>query len=366
MIRKRCIRFILFITCLFMLTINEGFTADRGNVFYNLNFHRGRMTPHYALQAELNQDKITGIDFNAVFLNTNEVTIRSSVPGVGYFFSNLGNNEVYGYVHAAYFSMLFPLLTDKFPVQLKLSLGPGYVTRKYDPEDNHLNRALGSHFNAYGQISLAGNIPLIKDRWLLRAGISFNHVSNGLIEAPNQGINTLTIHAGVDLSSSHRHSGAFSIAQDRQRAERHSFSISLASGIKEVDDSAGKKIFTSGLLFDYAYGILPALNTGLGAGLYYNDTWAYGSYSNYGEGGRPLPFQSAVHLVLELEKNPVTIILNPGFYIYKPTDDIPDFTGRLGMRYSFKNNLTLMFAVKHHWFALADYFEWGIGYRFFR
>lgn len=366
MIKNRCLRFILLIACFFLLAADEALTGDKGAVYYNLNIHRGRMTPHYALQAALNQDRITGADFSAIFLKSNEATIQSSVSGVGYFFSNLGNNEVYGHVHSAYFSLLFPLLTDKFPVQLKLGMGPGYVTKKHDPEDNHLNRALGSHFLVYGQISLTGGIPLIKDRWLLRAGISFNHVSNGLIEAPNQGINTLTFHAGVDLSSDHRHSGAFSVGHDRERMEKHSFSIALASGIKEVDEAAGKKIFTSGLIFDYAYGILPALNTGLGAGLYYNDTWAYNSYSGNGEDEPPIPFQSAIHLVLELEKKPVTVILNPGFYIYKPTREIPDFTGRLGIRYSFKNNLTLMFAIKHHWFALADYFEWGIGYRFFR
>ena len=366
MFKNRCIRFILVITCFSLFHANEGLTAERGNVYYNLNIHRGRMTPHYTLQAALNQDLITGFDLNAIFLNSNEATVMSSVPGVGYFLSNLGNNEVYGHVHAAYFSLLFPLLTDTYPVQLKLGLGPGYVTQKHDPEDNHLNRALGSHVNAYGQISLTGGIPLVKDRWLLRTGISFNHVSNGLIKAPNQGINTLTFHAGLDLSSYQRHSGAFSIGQNQGRTERHNFSVLLAPGIKEVDEAAGKKIFTSGLLLDYAYGILPALNTGLGIGLYYNDTWAHGPYSSFGEEESPFPFQAAGHLVLELEKNPVTVILNPGFYIFKPTKDIPDFTGRLGMRYSFKNNFTLMFAVKHHWFALADYFEWGIGYRFFR
>ncbi len=364
MFKNRYIRIILYIASVSALNAHEGFAADRGNIYYNLNVHRGRMTPHYALQAELNRDKITGLDWSAVFLKSNEATVISPVPGLGYYLSNLGNNEVYGYVHAAYFNMLLPLVTGAYPIQLKLGLGPAYVTRKYDPDHNPLNRALGSHANAYGQISLTGGIPIIRDRWLLRAGISFHHVSNGLLKAPNQGINTLTFHAGADLSSSHRHSGAFTLGRDR--TEKHSFHLSVASGIKEVDEAAGKKIFTSGLLLDYAYGILPALNAGVGVGLYYNDTWAYGPYSSYGKEEAPVPFQSAVHLVLELEKNPVTVLLNPGFYIYKPAEDTPDFTGRLGMRYAFKNNLTLMFAVKHHWFALADYFEWGIGYRFVR
>lgn len=366
MIKNDCHIFMLLITCFSLLTANEGLTADRGNVYYNLNIHRGRMTPHYALQAALMQDKITGVDLNAIFLNSNEATVKSSVPGVGYFLSNLGNNQVYGYVHSAYFSLLFPLLTDKYPVQLKLGLGPGYVTKKHDHEDNHFNRALGSHLNVYGQISLTGGIPIIKERWLLRIGLSFNHVSNGLVVAPNQGINTLTLHTGLDLSSGHKHSGALSVGHDEEKKEKNCFAIMVASGIKEVDEIAGKKIFTSSLIFDYSYRFFPAVNMGLGINFFYNDTWAHDSYRSIVTDDSPIPFQSAIHLVLELDKSPVTIILNPGLYVFKPTKDIPDFTGRFGVRYSFKNNLMLMFAIKHHWFALADYFEWGIGYRFFR
>lgn len=366
MVKNAWYIFTLLIACSFVLNANESVTDDRGVVYYNLNIHRGRMAPHVALQAALKQDKISGVDLNVIFLNPNEASLKSSVASVGYFLSNLGNNEIYGHVHAAYFSMHFPLLTNNYPVQLKLGMGPGYVTKKHDPENNHLNMAVGSHLNVYGQISLTGGIPVFKDRLFLRIGMSFNHISNGLVVAPNQGINTLTIHTGLDLSSDQRHSGTLSVGRDKEKKEKNCFTITYASGIKEVDRVAGKRIFTSSLIFDYGYRILPGFNAGVGINIFYNDTWAYDPYMTPGIDEPPAPIQSAIHLVLELEKKPVAIILNPGFYIYKPTGDIPDFTGRLGARYSLRNNLTLMFAVKHHWFALADYFEWGIGYRFFR
>lgn len=362
--RYGCHISILLFICSSLVNAGEGLTDDRGIVCYNLNIHRGWMTPHYALQAALYEDRIKGIDLNAIFLNRNEATLNSSVLGIGYFLSNLGNNEIYGHVHSTYLSILFPLLTRKYPVQIKLGMGPGYVTRRHDPETNRLNRALGSHLNLYGQISLTGGIPVIRERLLFRIGLSFNHVSNGLIVAPNQGINTLTLHTGVDFSSSHRHSGAISVGHERAKIKKNFFSIMVASGIKEVDEHAGKKIFTSSLIFDYGYRILPDLNAGMGISLFYNDTWAYDPWGSNDIAETPVPFQSAIHLVLELEKKPLAIILNPGFYIYKPARDIPDFTGRLGVRYSFSNNVTVKFAIKHHWFALADYFEWGVGYRF--
>ena len=367
-LKSGCVFCILLVLSLPLLSGNDGPASDdKGVIGLNLNIHHGRMTPHYALQAALNEDRITGLDLSGIFLNKNETSLQSTVLGIGYFFSNLGNNDVYGYVHSAYLGMWFPLLTRGFPVQLKLGFGPGYVTQKYHPSNNNLNRALGSHLNAYGQISLTGNIPLISNKWLLRTGISFNHVSNGLIVAPNQGINTLTFHAGIDLNTGLKHSGAMLVGHKMDRPEKHSFSISFATGIKEVDEDAGKQILASSLILDYGYGLLPALNAGLGVGIYYNDTWAYPRFSSsMDEDNSPFPFQSALHLVLELEKNPLAVILNPGFYIYRPSDDIPYFTGRLGFRYYFSNNLTLMFGIKHHWFALADYFEWGVGYRFLR
>ena len=366
--RAGCILWMLMFLSLPVLSFNDGsLPDDRGILRLNLNIHHGVMTPHYTLQSALNEDRITGLDLSSIFLRENEDWLQSTVPGVGYFFSNLGNNGVYGYVHSVYFGMWFPLLTHGFPLQLKLGFGPGYVTQTYHPANNPLNRAVGSHLNAYGQISLTGGIPFSGGRRMLRTGVSFNHVSNGLIVAPNQGINTLTFHAGIDVNTGVRHSGAMSVGRKADRPQRHRFTVSAAGGIKQVDEDTGKQILTSSLILDYGYGLLPALNTGLGLGIYYNDTWAYPRFSsNTNEDNPPFPFQSALHLVLELEKSPLIVILNPGFYFYRPTDDIPHFTGRLGFRYYVSNNLSLMFGIKHHWFALADYFEWGVGYRFLR
>jgi len=367
-LKSICFLCILLFSSLPLLSINNGSQSDdKGIVKLNLNIHHGTMTPHYALQAALKDNRITGLDISGVFLNKNETTLQSTAIGLGYYFANLGNNDIYGFVHSAYLGMWFPLLTGSIPVQLKMALGPGYVTQKYHSSNNPLNRAIGSHLNAFGQISLTGNIPLFSDKWLLRTGISFNHVSNGLIVAPNQGINTLTFHAGIDVDTGIRHSGAMSVGRRKYSPGRQSFNISVASGIKQVDEDTGKQIIASSLILDYGYMLLPDLNTGLGIGFYYNDTWAYPRFNNtLDEDNPPIPFQSALHLVLELEKRPLAVILNPGFYIYRPTDEIPWFTGRLGFRYYFRNNISLMFGIKHHWFALADYFEWGVGYRFVR
>jgi len=233
---------LLFLSLPLLSGNNGSATDDKGVTWFNLNIHQGTMTPHYALQAALKENRITGLDISGIFLNKNETTLQSTVIGLGYYFANLGNNDIYGFVHSAYLGMWFPLLTGSIPVQLKTALGPGYVTQKYHPSSNPLNRAIGSNFNAFGQISLTGNIHLMSDKWLLRTGISFNHVSNGLIVAPNQGINTLTFHAGLDLNTGISHSGAMSVGRRKYSPGRQSFNISVASGIKQVDEDTGKQI----------------------------------------------------------------------------------------------------------------------------
>ncbi|MEF8984992.1 MAG: acyloxyacyl hydrolase [Bacteroidales bacterium] len=327
-----------------------------------MSIHTGTMLPHYSTMEALNREYIRSLELNAWFYDENKERFNNSILGTGYFYSNLGNNEVFGNVHAAYMSMQNPLLTDELPVQLKIVLGAAYATKKYDPENNPFNIALGSHLNAYGRISLIGKITLIEDKWILRPGISFHHLSNGKVVSPNLGINMLTFHTGLEFSSTHKHSGKLVLSRDKETKERNCFSFTIAPGVKQVHKSKEFQIFTSSLIFDYGYRYLPQSSIGLGIDFFYNDSWSYFPYKSAERDESPLPFQSAIHLSLQRDIGPISFILHPGLYIYRPSMDIPSFTGRLGVKYSMENNLSLQFSIKHHWFALADYFEWGIGY----
>ena len=361
-------RQIYTITCWLLLIPNYQIASERepGYMYYNLNMLGGRMTPHYESQAIINDDYIWGIDFNTYFLKDETTKINKTAFGLGYFVSNLGNDDIFGFVHSTYFSLLIPISPNAIPIHLKIGLGPGYATKKYSPSTNPQNKSIGSNLNAYGQIGLSGGFPVKDDRLFLRLGFSFNHISNGLIVSPNQGINTITVHAGLDFASNHKHSGALSVGYEQQKKGKNRFALTYAMGIKEAGLSNGEQIITSSLIFDHGYRVTPSFSAGLGISLFYNDTWSYHPYTSPNTDLSPLPYQSALHLALELDKSPISIILHPGYYIYKPSEHTPNFTGRLGVRYSLSNNITFLFAIKHHWFALADFFEFGIGYKIYR
>ncbi len=332
-------------------------------VHYNLKVHIGRMLPHNEMLDALNQEQIRGFEINAWFGESVSERITRPIPGAGYSFSNLGNREVLGNIHSLYMSILYPVYKGRFSIEFKSNLGIGYATKPHDPENNPFNRAIGSHLNFYGQLSFTGRVPLAGSRWVFRPGISFHHVSNGTVVAPNSGLNKLTFHAGFDFRSDHGYPERLRLEEKTIFDGRNRVAFFYAAGIKQVDVWMDKKIFTSSLVFDYGFRLLPSVSIGAGMGFFYNETWAYLS-SNNGNGALS-PFQAAIHLSLQKDTGPLSFFVHPGTYIYLPSEeDIPYFTGRLGIRYKLANNLTLQFAIKHHWFALADYFEWGIGYEF--
>ena len=334
-----------------------------GRIHFNLSIHAGTILPHNDMLIYLNRDYIQSMELNAWFVNRSSTERSNPALGPGYLFSNLGNREVFGHLHAVYMSLINPAGSGRLPIDVKANLGIGYVTKRYSVDDNYFNRGIGSHLNMYGQLSLTGRIA-VAEEWIFRPGISFQHVSNGTIVSPNSGINMFTINAGMEFRSGHNHSGALAIDRDKKIEGRNRFTFTLAPGIKQMDRRIDTRIITSSLIANYGYMITPEISVGIGAALFFNDTWAWSPYAERDE-DLP-PFQSALHLSLQRDMGPLAFFLQPGSYLYMPAREIPYFTGRLGLRYKFQNNILAHFAIKHHWFAIADYFEWGIGYEFNR
>jgi hypothetical protein len=265
----------------------------------------------------------------------------------------MGNNVVLINIHSLSLSVLYPMYAGRLPVEFKTNLGVGYATKRYDPTHNVQNRAIGSHLNFYGQLSLTGRVQLAGSRLAFRPGISFHHVSNGLMTAPNAGLNMLTFYAGADFRSAHKPPEKLRLKRQTCLERRHRFATFYAAGIKQIDIWTEERIFTSSLVFDYGFRLTPSVSIGAGIGFFYNETWAYVSPNEKIDS--LFPFQSAIHLSLQKDVGPLAFFVHPGTYIYLPADEeIPFFTGRLGLRYKFANNLTLQFGIKHWWFVVEE------------
>ncbi len=71
---------------------------------------------------------------------------------------------------------------------LHLGIGPGYVSKPFDEEDNFQNGAIGSHLNA--ALTLDAYLYLLRSEKLhIRGSIGVRHFSNGAMKVPNKGAN---------------------------------------------------------------------------------------------------------------------------------------------------------------------------------
>jgi hypothetical protein len=248
------------------------------------------------------------------------------------------------------------------PFHLNFGFGISWLTKKFDLESNYFNRAIGSHMNVYAQAGASFKIPI--GRTFLNTGVHMHHVSNGSIIAPNQGLNYLTLNMGVQFRSAHTFRALYPDKRKASNKGDHRIAFIYAPGIKETDRRVDKQFLTSSFIFDYGYFFHAARSIGLGLNIFYNDTWAYIDHISTEKNKDISPFQSAIHVSWQMNRGPLAFILQPGFYIYHPAPNAPFMTNRFGLKYSFVNNICLQIAVKAHWFANADYFEWGIGYEF--
>ena len=333
-------------------------------IMYQLNLHAGSVLPHYETLAYFNREYVRAFELNAWFRQPQNVSPYNSMAGIGYLFSGLGNRDIYGHNHALFYNLLGRPVIKSLPLRFNIGFGLAWLTKKYDLETNYFNRAFGSHLNAYAQLGVRGRIPLKEDRLSLNTGLTFNHVSNGAVNAPNLGLNLFTLNAGLEFNTNQSFAVNDRAMKDTIPAGKHRFAFILAPGVKQVDRRVDKQIFTSSLIFDYGYRFHPSRSIGLGISLFYNDSWAYIPYIRPEKDHELSPFQSAIHLSWQMNRGPLAFILHPGWYMHHPVPNAPSMTNRLGVKYSFENNLCLQITVKSHWFATADYIEWGIGYEF--
>lgn len=110
--------------------------------------------------------------------------------GVSLFYSNLGENHIFGNQLAILPYITFKVLRkSKSPWHLKLALGASYFSTFYDSIENPRNKDIGSSFTWAFQTTLYKTI-YHSDGMNLRLNASYSHASNGHTQLPNLGINS--------------------------------------------------------------------------------------------------------------------------------------------------------------------------------
>ena len=194
----------LILFCLFFKIQTYAQDSFTDNLNGMINFHSGYNLPEYSFLSSITDDYIHSLDI-CLFKETVgekkwEQLYNYPSYGISFFYSTLGNDEVFGReLSATYFSKMYFFSKNRFRLFNRTGIGLNYVNRKFDLQNNYLNVAVGSKINIHFNFRVGANYRL-SDKLGVNTGLSFNHFSNANSAEPNLGINYLTGYGGLNYS----------------------------------------------------------------------------------------------------------------------------------------------------------------------
>jgi hypothetical protein len=283
--------------------------------------------------------------------------------GISLFYSTLGNDRIYGREIALYPFFKYPIFSrNRFSINNKIGVGLSYVTKKFDLEENYQNIAVGSHVNIHFNFGLDFRY-LFQKKYQLQTGISFDHLSNGNLQEPNLGINSVTSYLGL----------GYLIGNSSQptlhtlKPHRKDFGVEFVFYIGGKYTRTYQSIFyfTSSGTIEFKYEPLRVLHLGVGADLFYDSsTEREMQVLQLGDFKEKYDFRTGIHFSQEIVYNKVSLIIQEGVYLFL-TDQVKYNTmyNRGIIRYRIGDHVLINISLKSH-LNVLDYPELGLGYRF--
>ena len=252
-------------------------------------------------------------------------------------------------------------LRKKASLNLRLGVGLCYITKAFDRITNHQENAIGSHVNGFVNLRLNTIIPVSKS-WRIDAGVGLSHASNGAIKTPNLGLNMAGIYGGLDYVFGNKNLQYKKDSISKAKKEWHPSIIAVA-GIKEMMPPGTQRYGAYGLQLNFYRTINHKNKIGGGVEMSYNnslkkylgeDSLSYAT-SNL--------LRAGVKISYSFNMYRLSFPIDFGVYFYDKRNFDGIFFHRIGLRYMVTKHIIANVTLITHW-AVADYFEWGVGYQF--
>lgn len=279
--------------------------------------------------------------------------------GATLFGGSVGNNQILGTYWGAYGFIEFPFVKMKHYEFLgKLGSGLGYTAKVFDYETNPKNVAMSTHVNALICVGLKSQFLFGRNKVTL--GIDMTHFSNGAFKVPNLGVNLPYVSLGYARTVRLAERDSMPLS-DVAPFRKWMYGLTGIGSLKEVFPTGGKKYPVFGLSLHARWYSRPKV--GLEGSLDIISKQAILKYRPEIAKTQWDILQVGVFLGYLLPLDQFHFTIGMGVYVkdkYQPEDFLYH---RVGMRYYFKNGISVQTVLKSHW-ARADYVEWGIGYTF--
>lgn len=249
----------------------------------------------------------------------------------------------------------------KTTLRCRMTVGTGYLNKQWDPFGNPKNRAIGSHINGLMQAAVYVQFPLMQ-KTRLQAGLVLTHYSNGNWSQPNLGINMPGLFLGLkQYDQSNKHYKVKTPAL----WNRLQWQLSARGGRRQMTMDDPRNIMNYLAEVKMIYPHNPYRKWALGLVYYYDRTYLYEKFQPLEQGGLGRKSEVALTFGHEHKIGRFGLIMDFGFYLYRPSDAKRMYFEALGLKYYLMPNLAIMNRLKVH-LTTADFFEWGLAWHFSR
>lgn len=362
-----------FLLLYFIILFTVGVFASPADTMLNglriegkINY--GFIYPHSGFIEYILDGNIHGAEISLSTASTGrhiwEELYRHPRYGLAYNYMNYSNEAILGDAHAlfGYCEIPFFQSRNRFLASYQIGFGAAYNTKVYDIYKNPLNHSISTRVNAFISFDVYA-LYQISPKNHMKLGFELSHYSNGKMRSPNLGINTVTVTAAWQYSIiPERNISNKNI--NNKGIQRHIVDVLWNFGAKR-DDMLDEKLYSVSSIFgEYYYMFSHKYGAGGGIDFFYDESLKpTHEFEEKVEGSNSDNYQCGAHLGLTIRFGNFGIILGAGNYIRAPFHKYTSVYSRFGMRYAVKGKLILNCTVKAH-YAIADYVEWGIGYRF--
>ena len=332
----------------------------------SVSYDYGKIAVHTPLIEPLIKGPVKGFTINYAFSNSQGLHWRRlyNFPGYGlsYHYKDYGNPAHLGSSHAVTGFIQIPLLRigDVLSFGFKGLTGVGMFTNKYDAVENPVNKAISSSLNITAETRLFSRISF--HPVFIEYSSGLNHFSNGLVKAPNLGINVINNNISLGYYFEERVSPAGNSGNPGEKPARYEIWGATSIGIKQIDNEPKTFLFT-GLTVNFTRVLSPVNKLGIGYDFHKDPALVllakkYGVYEGY----KGLSYRYGLNLNHEFLFGNTAFYTGYGYYL----KDIGYNPSRRYYKAGFKyycNNIIGMALIRAIPLFRADVVEFGIGYR---
>ena len=340
--------------------------SEKRALILESRLHSGINIPLYEALEYLIQDDLFAFDLSVSFPTYGksfwEELYNFPVTGIGYSYWTLGNDEIFGKAHVLYGFINIPIKkNEKFSLNYQVSLGGAYLTRIFDVDKNHLNRAIGSHTNIYMRLGADAKIRILPQcNMIIEGGLM--HFSNGKTRSPNYGINACSVSMGFNYLFNGNNT-SIQKTSIPLIDKKYGQSILLSAGSKVYDNLLGKKYFVSSISYNIERVFNQRRRIGLGTDLFYDGSirealaWEDGTPEK--EFTKLIRF--GIHGSYSIRYKKIIAGIQLGHYLYSKYTVMTKIYTRISLQYLITDNISGSLSIRSH-LGKADCLEWGLVY----